>query len=96
MGKKSCKTWCCEILLTSMDRDGTKNGYDLELTKKISSSVDVPVVASGGVGALEDFLNGVKVGKASALLAASVFHYKKFSINDVKKYLNSKGVNVRI
>ena len=94
--KKAVKLGAGEILLTSMDRDGTKNGYDLELTKKISSSVDVPVVASGGVGALEDFLNGVKVGKASALLAASVFHYKKFSINDVKKYLNSNGVNVRI
>ena len=76
MGKKAVKLGAGEILLTSMDRDGTKNGYDLELTKKFLSSVDVPVVASGGVGALEDFLNGVKVGKASALLAASVFHYK--------------------
>ena len=85
-----------EILLTSMDKDGTKDGYDLKLTEKIASSVSVPVVASGGVGKLKDFLDGVKIGKASALLAASVFHYKKFSIEDVKRYLNSNGVNVRI
>ena len=79
-----------------MNRDGTKNGYDLKLTEKIASSVTVPVVASGGVGKLRDFLDGVNIGKASPLLAASVFHYKEFSIAEVKKYLNSNGVNVRI
>ena len=69
-----------EILLTSMDRDGTKAGFDLDLTKKISESVNIPVVASGGVGTLDHFVDGVKKGKASALLAASVFHFGKFSI----------------
>ena len=94
--KKVVSLGAGEILLTSMDRDGTKHGYDLKLTQKIASAVSVPVVASGGVGKLVDFLDGVNIGKASALLAASVFHYKKFSIRDVKKYLNSNGVNVRI
>lgn len=94
--KKVVSLGAGEILLTSMNRDGTKNGYDLKLTEKIASSVTVPVVASGGVGKLRDFLDGVNIGKASALLAASVFHYKEFSIEEVKKYLNSNGVNVRI
>ena len=94
--KKAVSLGAGEILLTSMDRDGTKGGYDLKLTETIASSVSVPVIASGGVGKLKDFLDGVNIGKASALLAASVFHYKKFSIEDVKKYLNSSGVDVRI
>ena len=94
--KKAVSLGAGEILLTSMDRDGTKGGYDLKLTETIASSVSVPVIASGGVGKLKDFLDGVNIGKASALLAASVFHYKKFSIGDVKKYLNSSGVDVRI
>ena len=94
--KKAVSMGAGEILLTSMDRDGTKDGYDLKLTETIASSVSVPVIASGGVGKLKDFLDGVNIGKASALLAASVFHYKKFSIGDVKKYLNSSGVDVRI
>ena len=76
--KKVVSLGAGEILLTSMNRDGTKNGYDLKLTEKIASSVTVPVVASGGVGKLRDFLDGVNIGKASALLAASVFHYKEF------------------
>ena len=94
--KKAVSMGAGEILLTSMDRDGTKDGYDLKLTETIATSVSVPVIASGGVGKLKDFLDGVNIGKASALLAASVFHYKKFSIGDVKKYLNSSGVDVRI
>ena len=85
-----------EILLTSMDRDGTKKGFDLELTKKISEAVSIPVIASGGVGSLSHFFDGVKIGKASALLAASVFHFNKISIYKVKKYLNSNGINVRM
>jgi cyclase len=94
--KKAVSMGAGEILLTSMDRDGTKDGYDLKLTETIATSVSVPVIASGGVGKLKDFLDGVNIGKASALLAASVFHFKKFSIGDVKKYLNSSGVDVRI
>tara|TARA_Y100001936_G_C16078793_1_gene676103 strand:- start:313 stop:1068 length:756 start_codon:yes stop_codon:yes gene_type:complete len=85
-----------EILLTSMDRDGTKKGYDLELTKQISSSVNIPVIASGGVGKLDHLYDGFKKGKASAALAASIFHFGEFSIQDVKRYLDSKGIPVRI
>jgi len=85
-----------EILLTSMDRDGTKKGYDLDLTKKISNLVNIPVIASGGVGSLEHLHQGFKIGKASAVLAASIFHFGEFSIQDAKKYLDSKGIPVRI
>ena len=85
-----------EILLTSMDRDGTKKGYDLDLTKKVSNLVNIPVIASGGVGNLEHLYQGFKIGKASAALAASIFHFGEFSIQDAKKYLDSKGIPVRI
>ena len=85
-----------EILLTSMDKDGTNSGFDLELTKKISESLNIPVIASGGVGSLNDFVDGVRKGKASALLAASVFHFGKFSITEVKKHLISNNINVRM
>ena len=85
-----------EILLTSMDRDGTKKGYDLELTKLVSNSVNIPVIASGGVGKLDHLYDGLKKGKASAVLAASIFHFGEFSIKDVKKYLDSRGIPVRI
>jgi len=85
-----------EILLTSMDRDGTKKGYDLDLTKNVSNSVSIPVIASGGVGNLEHLYQGIKIGLASAVLAASIFHYGEFSIQDAKKYLDSKGIPVRI
>jgi len=85
-----------EILLTSMDRDGTKKGYDLDLTKKVSNFVNIPVIASGGVGSLEHLYQGIKIGKANGLLAASIFHFGEFSINDAKKYLDSKGIPVRI
>ena len=85
-----------EILLTSMDRDGTKKGYDLDLTKKVSNLVNIPVIASGGVGNLEHLHQGIKIGKANAVLAASIFHFGEFSIKDAKKYLDSKGIPVRI
>ncbi len=84
-----------EILLTSMDRDGTKLGYDLELTRAIVDAVGVPVIASGGVGTLEHFREGLVVGGASAALAASVFHYQELSIRDCKRYLRDHGVIVR-
>ena len=85
-----------EILLTSMDRDGTKKGYDLDLTKKVSNLVNIPVIASGGVGNLEHLHQGFKIGKASAALAASIFHFGEYSILDAKQYLGSKGIPVRI
>ena len=85
-----------EILLTSMDRDGTKKGYDLDLTKKVSNLVNIPVIASGGVGSLEHLHQGIKIGKANAVLAASIFHFGEFSIKDAKNYLDSKGIAVRI
>ena len=85
-----------EILLTSMDRDGTKKGYDLDLTKKVSNYVNIPVIASGGVGNLEHLYQGFKIGKASAVLAASIFHFGEYSIQDAKKYLDLKGIPVRI
>lgn len=85
-----------EILLTSMDADGTKNGYDIPLTRAVSSAVKVPVIASGGAGRLEDFYEVLADGGADAVLAASVFHYKTFTINEVKAYLRSKGIEVRL
>lgn len=94
--KKVEKLGAGEILLTSMDRDGTKSGFDLELTSKVSDSVSIPVIASGGVGNKQDFLDGIKIGGASALLAASVFHFKETTIKDVKEYLKSHDVSVRI
>ncbi len=84
-----------EILLTSMDCDGTKNGYDLELTRTIADSVDIPVIASGGAGKKEHFLEAFNEGHAEAALAASLFHYKELSISEVKDYLKDNGVNVR-
>ncbi len=84
-----------ELLVTSMDKDGTQSGYDIDLMKKISSSVNIPVIASGGVGSLEHLVDGIKSG-ASAVLAASIFHYGSYSINEAKKYLASKNIPVRI
>ena len=85
-----------EILLTSMDRDGTKDGYDIDLTRTISESVGIPVIASGGVGTLEHLYEGLVHGKASAVLAASIFHYREFTISQVKSYLKERGVTVRL
>ncbi len=85
-----------EILLTSMDADGTKAGYDIALTRAVSEAVSVPVIASGGAGTLEHFYDVLTLGKADAVLAASVFHYKEFTIRQVKEYLAKRGVEVRL
>lgn len=85
-----------EILLTSMDCDGTKNGYNLELTRAIAESVSIPVIASGGAGGLEHFKDALTVGKADAVLAASLFHYKELQIKEVKEYLRKEGISVRL
>ncbi|MDT8900204.1 imidazole glycerol phosphate synthase subunit HisF [Anaeroselena agilis] len=85
-----------EILLTSMDRDGTKDGYDIPLTRTVSEAVDVPVIASGGAGELAHFYEVLVDGKADAVLAASVFHYGQFTVRQVKDYLRSHGVEVRL
>ena len=85
-----------ELLVTSMDRDGTQIGYDNDLMLKISSTLNIPVIASGGVGSLDHLVDGIKLGKASAVLAASIFHYGKHSIQEAKQYLDSKGIPVRI
>ena len=84
-----------EILLTSMDRDGTKEGYDNELNRIISQTVSIPLIASGGVGNLEHMADGLTEGQADAVLAASIFHYREYSIGEVKEYLASKGIPVR-
>lgn len=85
-----------EILLTSMDRDGTKSGYDLELTSSVAKAVGIPVIASGGAGTREHFYEAFAVGGADAALAASLFHYRELEINQVKKYLQDKGVPMRL
>ncbi|AGA65344.1 Imidazole glycerol phosphate synthase cyclase subunit [Liberibacter crescens BT-1] len=85
-----------ELLVTSMDRDGTKSGYDLKLTRRIADSVEVPVIASGGVGSLNDLADGVLEGHANAILAASIFHFKEHSIAEAKKYMASLGIPIRL
>jgi cyclase len=85
-----------ELLVTSMDRDGTQKGYDIDLMQKISEMVNIPVIASGGVGSLDHLAEGITKGKANAVLAASIFHYGKYSIKQAKEYLDSKGIPVRI
>ena len=94
--KKMEENGAGELLVTSMDRDGTQVGYDIDLMSKISSKVNIPVIASGGVGNLDHLVDGIKLGNASAVLAASIFHYGKYSIKQAKEYLNSKGIPVRI
>ena len=93
--KKGERLGAGEILLTSMDRDGTKKGFDLEITKKISESVNIPVIASGGVGRLEHFVEAFTKGKADAALAASIFHYKEYTVKDIKEYCRKEKVVVR-
>jgi cyclase len=85
-----------EILLTSMDRDGTRDGFDLALTRAISDAVDVPVIASGGVGTLEHLVEGIREGGADAVLAASIFHFGEYSIGDAKRYMAERGIEVRL
>ena len=94
--KRIVKLGAGEILLTSMDRDGTKNGYDLKLTKKISEKVSIPVIASGGAGKKQDFEQIFKLGKADAALAASLFHYSKLKILDLKRFLFNKKISMRL
>ncbi|MDA0782339.1 MAG: imidazole glycerol phosphate synthase subunit HisF [Rickettsiales bacterium] len=94
--KKMVSLGAGEILLTSMDRDGTKQGFDNKLTRAIADAVTVPVIASGGVGKPDDFVDGVKEGHASALLAASIFHFGEYSIEEVKKHMQTKGIAVRL
>ena len=85
-----------EIILTSMDRDGTKKGYDLDLTNKVSKKLNIPVIASGGVGNLDHLFQGINIGQADAVLAASIFHFGEYTILEAKQYLDSKGIPVRI
>jgi len=94
--KKMEKLGAGEILLTSMDRDGTKEGYDLELTRAVSEAVRIPLIASGGVGTLEHLYEGFSIGKADACLAASIFHYREFTIRQAKEYLQKRGIEVRL
>jgi cyclase len=93
--KKSTNLGAGEILLTSMDRDGTKIGYDIELTSSVADAVTVPVIASGGVGSIEDLFRGIIEGKADAVLAASIFHFREISIREAKQYLKERGVSIR-
>ena len=94
--EKAYKLGAGELLVTSMDKDGTKDGYDLELTSRISELVKIPVIASGGAGNLAHFKDALTVGRADAALAASLFHYKELEINEVKQYLRNEGVSVRL
>ena len=94
--KKVCDLGAGEILLTSMDCDGTKAGYDIELTRAIASEVSIPVIASGGAGTMEHFYDALTVGKADAALAASLFHYKELEIMDLKQHLRDRGLSMRM
>jgi cyclase len=85
-----------EILLTSMDRDGTRDGFDLELTRAVSDAVDVPVIASGGVGNLDHLADGVLLGKADAVLAASIFHFGEYTVEQAKRHMAGRGIEVRL
>ena len=94
--KEMEKSGAGELLVTSMDRDGTQVGYDIDLMSRISNTVNIPVIASGGVGTLDHLVDGIKLGHASAVLAASIFHYGKYSVKQAKEYLDTKGIPVRI
>ncbi|MBQ6588082.1 MAG: imidazole glycerol phosphate synthase subunit HisF [Butyrivibrio sp.] len=94
--KKGVSLGAGEILITSMDCDGTKAGYDIELTRRIAEAVDVPVIASGGAGTMEHFYDAITEGKADAVLAASLFHFKEMEICDLKRYLKDRGISIRI
>ena len=94
--KKMVEYGAGEILLTSMDKDGTRSGFDIELTNKMSTSVSVPVIASGGVGNLAHLASGIINGKADAVLAASIFHFGEYTILEAKEYMKDQGIDVRI
>ena len=85
-----------EILLTSMDRDGTKVGFDLDLTRSVSDAISIPVIASGGVGGLQDLADGVKIGRADAVLAASIFHYGQHTVQEAKRFMADQGIAMRL
>ena len=85
-----------EILLTSMDRDGTRNGFDLALTRAVSDAIGIPVIASGGVGTLQHLADGVSEGRADAVLAASIFHFGEFTVRQAKEYMAARGIEVRL
>jgi len=85
-----------EILLTSMDRDGTKNGFNLELTRAVADTVDIPVIASGGAGNLDHLVAGILQGHADAVLAASIFHYGEFTVSQAKQRMSAQGIEVRL
>ena len=85
-----------EILLTSMDRDGTKVGFDLDLTRSVSDAISIPVIASGGVGGLQDLADGVKIGRADAVLAASIFHYGQHTVQEAKRFMSEQGIAMRL
>ncbi len=93
---RMCDYGAGEILLTSMDRDGTKNGFDLELTSRVSDAVHIPVIASGGVGNLDHLADGVELGKADAVLAASIFHYGEHTLGEAKQHMAARGIEVRL
>jgi cyclase len=94
--KKAAELGAGEILLTSMDYDGTKDGYDIPLTKVIAENISIPIIASGGAGKLEDFYKLFKDTGAAAALAASIFHYQEYSVKEVKEYLKREGIAVRV
>ena len=96
MGKKANEYGAGEILLTSMDMDGNKEGYDLDLLNRVSNEVNIPVIASGGAGSMQHIHDALLVGNSDAVLAASIFHFEELTIQQVKKFLNSKGVSVRL
>ena len=94
-GRRAQELGAGEILLTSMDRDGTRHGFDLELTRSFSDALEIPVIASGGVGNLDHLVEGVTVGRADAVLAASIFHYGEYTVRQAKEYMASRGIEVR-
>jgi len=94
--KKMADYGAGEILLTSMDRDGTKDGFDLPLTRAVSDAVDIPVIASGGVGNLQHLADGITQGKASAVLAASIFHFQESTVGEAKRFMQAQGIEVRV
>jgi len=94
--KKMVELGAGELLLTSMDRDGTKSGFDLELTRAVSDAVAVPVIASGGVGKLQDLTDGINIGKADAVLAASIFHFGEHTVQEAKQQMAEQGIEVRL
>jgi len=95
-GRKMQRFGAGEILLTSMDRDGTRNGFDLELTRAFSDALDIPVIASGGVGSLDHLVDGIVKGRADAVLAASIFHYGEYTVREAKDYMARHGIEVRL